>query len=309
MPALDRVSLGARAGELLAVIGPSGCGKSTLLAALAGTVPVRGRVAVGGADVTDLPPERRNLGVVFQSYALFPHLSAVQNVAFGPAARGVPRRERERAALDLLARVGLAGLAARKPAELSGGQQQRVALARALAVRPAALLLDEPFANLDRPLHAELRGELLAIQRAERVAAVLVTHDPADALAADRVAVLAGGTLVQVGTPEEVYRRPLNEVAARALGGGTLLPATEFGLGGNRVLVRPEDWRLDPATGPRFAATVVESRFAGAGWATTVRLAQEPVTLPTPTRLTPGAHLTLGVEPGRAWQLPAGGES
>ena len=300
------MSLAARPGELLAVIGPSGCGKSTLLMALAGTVPVTGRVFVNSVDITDWPPERRGLGVVFQNYALFPHLSARQNVAFGLAVRGVPRRERECTAEDWLARFGLTGLGSRRPSELSGGQKQRVALARALAIRPSVLLLDEPFANLDRSLHAQLRGELLSLQREQHVTTILVTHDPADALAADAVGVLSRGELVQFGPPEEVYRRPVNAVAARSLGNGAVLPASAFGLVGNPVLVRPEDWRLDPLDAPRLTGTVVTSVFAGAGWLTTTEVAGQTVTLPTPERLTPGQSVTLAVAPGRAWQLPRG---
>ena len=213
-PVLDGVSLDVRAGELLALLGPSGSGKTTLLGIVAGLVrPDAGRLVLGGEDITGLPAGRRRFGMVFQSYALFPHMSVAENVAFG--LRVMPRRtrparvEREARVARLLDMVGLAGLAARYPAQLSGGQQQRVAMARALAIEPRMLLLDEPFSALDAQVRASLRGELRALQRRVGVAAILVTHDQSEAMAiADRVAVMNAGRIEQVGPPEALRAAP-----------------------------------------------------------------------------------------------------
>jgi ABC-type Fe3+/spermidine/putrescine transport system ATPase subunit len=224
--AVDGVSLEMVPGTFFALLGPSGCGKTTLLRLIGGyRLPQAGVIRLGGRDVTRLPPERRDVGMVFQNYALFPHLSARDNVAFGLEMRGVPRKERESRVEDMLERVGLdLGERSRKPQELSGGQQQRVALARALVLAPQVLLLDEPFANLDRRLREQMRGELRDLQRRTGVTTLLVTHDQEEALAlADRVGLMRGGRLLQVDAPQDLYRRPCDRWAACFLGDANLL--------------------------------------------------------------------------------------
>ncbi len=205
---------------LLALLGPSGCGKTTTLRLIAGLERADGgRVLVGGRDVTGLAPEARNMGVVFQSYALFPHMSAAGNVGFGLEARRLPRAERAERVREALALVGLADLAARKPRALSGGQQQRVALARALAIRPELLLLDEPLSALDAQLRDGVREEIRALQRRLGTTTVFVTHDQAEALAmADMVAVMDCGRLEQCGTPEDLFERPATPFVAGFVG-------------------------------------------------------------------------------------------
>ncbi|HEX2164645.1 MAG TPA: ABC transporter ATP-binding protein, partial [Thermoanaerobaculia bacterium] len=223
--ALDRVSLTVGDNEFLTLLGPSGCGKTTLLRILAGfETPDAGRVVVAGDDVTGLPPAKRRFGMVFQHYALFPHLTVGANVAFGLEARGVDRRAAAARVAEALALVDLAGFEARRPAELSGGQQQRVALARALAIEPRLLLLDEPLSNLDPALRERTRRELRrAIERAG-ITTVLVTHEQEEAFdLGDRVAVLNGGRLEQVGRPEELYERPASRFVATFVGRAAVL--------------------------------------------------------------------------------------
>ncbi len=214
------VSLKAPQGTLVALLGPSGCGKTTTLRMVAGLDrPDRGRVLVDGRDVTALPPYARRMGVVFQSYALFPHLSVAANVAFGLRMAGIGAAERARRTAAVLELVGLAGLAGRRPRQLSGGQQQRVALARALAIEPDVLLLDEPLSALDAKLREELRVEMRILQRRVGATVLFVTHDQAEALAmADQVAVMGGGRIVQLGTPEEVFERPATAFVAEFVG-------------------------------------------------------------------------------------------
>ncbi len=208
--AVDNVTLDIRGGELVALLGPSGCGKTTLLRAISGFLkPTEGRVIIGGEAVDHLPPNRRTVGIVFQNYALFPHMNVAENVAYGLAARGVPKQEQRARVAEMLALVRLAHLADRFPAQMSGGQQQRVALARALAVRPSILLLDEPFAALDKNLRLDMQIEIKQIQRRAGTTTVIVTHDQEEALSmADRVAVLNAGRLEQFARPTEIYDRP-----------------------------------------------------------------------------------------------------
>jgi len=218
--AVAGVSLSIGADETLALLGPSGCGKSTLLRLIAGLErPDAGRLLLAGRDVTDLPPQRRDVGMVFQAYALFPHLDVAGNVAFGLVEARVPPAEQRRRVAELLALVGLAGLEARRVDHLSGGQQQRVALARALAPDPALLLLDEPLSNLDEQLRATLKEELRRLLGTLGKRAVYVTHDQTEAFTlADRVALMRAGRIVQVGSPEELLERPVSGWAARFLG-------------------------------------------------------------------------------------------
>jgi molybdate transport system ATP-binding protein len=212
--------LTAAPGEVVALLGPNGAGKSTALRALAGLVPMAGgHVRVDGEDLRPLPPDRRRIGMVFQDYLLFPHLSVLENVAFGPRCRGMGRRAARRVAAGWLERVGLAGYAQARPRALSGGQAQRVALARALAVDPGLLLLDEPLAALDAHTRLEIRAALRRHLAGFAGAAVLVTHDPLDAMVlADRIAVVEGGRLVQEGAPADVARHPRTDYVARLVG-------------------------------------------------------------------------------------------
>ena len=227
------IDLAIGEGELVAVIGASGSGKTTMLKLLAGFVlPDRGRIAIGGRDVTGLAAEARNLGVVFQSYALFPHMTALDNVAYPLKVRGIGKAERRREAADALARVGLDQRAGHHPAALSGGQQQRVALARALVFRPHGLLLDEPLSALDPGLRIEMRDEILRVQREAGIATLLVTHDQEEALSiADRVCVMRDGRLVQVATPRELYDRPADAEIAGFVGQSNLWRGTVAGEG------------------------------------------------------------------------------
>ena len=223
---LRDIDLVIEPGEFFALLGPSGSGKSTLLRVIAGfAFPQSGRVLVDGQDISRVPPWERNIGMVFQNYALWPHMTVAQNVAFGLEERRLPRAEVERkvaAALDL---VGLRELGARRPSQLSGGQQQRIALARTIAIEPKVLLLDEPLSNLDAKLRVHMRTELLALQRKLGVTTIFVTHDQEEALSiADRVAVLDQGVIQQVGTPMELYDTPASRFIATFVGTINLLP-------------------------------------------------------------------------------------
>jgi putative spermidine/putrescine transport system ATP-binding protein len=218
--AVDGLTLSIEKGEFVSLLGPSGCGKTTTLQMVAGFVePTRGRIWLDGRDITRLRPEKRGLGVVFQSYALFPHMTVAENVAFGLEMRGMPATERARRVAETLDLVRLGGLGDRHPKALSGGQRQRVALARALAIRPAVLLLDEPMSNLDAKLREEMHIELRGIQKHLGITTILVTHDQVEAMTmSDRVAVMHGGRIVQLGTPFEAYERPQSAFASSFLG-------------------------------------------------------------------------------------------
>jgi iron(III) transport system ATP-binding protein len=225
--AVDDMSLSVAPGELFFLLGPSGCGKTTLLRMLAGFVtPDSGRILLDDRDVTRLPAHRRNCGMVFQNYALWPHMTVAQNIAFGLRVRRWPAAKRRDRVAEMLAMVRMDGLADRRPAQLSGGQQQRVALARALAINPALLLLDEPLSNLDAKLRIEMRGEILRLCRASGVTAVYVTHDQKEALSmADRVAIVRDGRIAQVGPPREVYLRPADRFVADFVGRSNFIRA------------------------------------------------------------------------------------
>jgi iron(III) transport system ATP-binding protein len=269
---LEDINLEIEPGELFAFLGPSGSGKSTLLRVIAGFGPrPGGRVLVGGEDIASLPPWKRNIGMVFQNYALWPHMTVGRNVAFGLEERRVPRQETRRRVASALDLVGLGELADRRPSQLSGGQQQRVALARTLVVEPRVLLLDEPLSNLDANLRVRVRRELRDLQRRLGITTIFVTHDQEEAnTMADRMAVLDDGLLQQVGSPMELYDRPANRFVAHFLGsanliegelarepGGTVfqgsdglrLPAAPAGMHGGPVsaMFRPQDMEIRPA--------------------------------------------------------------
>lgn len=264
---LDNLDLALAPGELLALLGPSGCGKTTTLRVLAGLeTPDAGTVSIGGADMTTAPARGRGIGIVFQSYSLFPHMSAAQNVAYGLRIAGSSKSVRSRRAAELLEMVGLAEHATKFPGQLSGGQQQRVALARALAIEPRVLLLDEPLSALDAQVRVHLREEIKRIQVQAGTTTLLVTHDQEEALTiADRVGVMLGGRIEQLGTPEQIYAAPrtafisefvgaVNRIPATATTGGVAVlgkllkisnpdsaPAAASGL---EALIRPEDLSL-----------------------------------------------------------------
>ena len=225
--ALDDVSLMVRRGELMTLLGPSGCGKTTLLNLVAGFLtPDSGEIAIAGRRMTDVPAYRREIGIMFQNYALFPHMSVAANVGYGLRMRRIAKAEIARRVGEALALVKLAGLEDRKPRQLSGGQQQRVALARALVIRPQVLLLDEPFSALDRNLRASMQVELKEIQRKLGVTAIFVTHDQSEALSlSDRIAVIADGRIRQLDTPDEIYRHPLDRFVASFIGDANVLRA------------------------------------------------------------------------------------
>ncbi|MGW0967444.1 ABC transporter ATP-binding protein [Streptomyces sp. NPDC002516] len=289
--ALDGLDLAVRPGELLALLGPSGCGKTTALRMLAGFEhPDSGEVLVDGQDITRVPAHRRDAGMVFQSYSLFPHLSALDNVAFGLRMRKVRTAERRSRAAELLDLVGLGDKGERFPHQLSGGQQQRVALARALALRPRVLLLDEPLSALDAKVRLSLREEIRRLQLELGITTLFVTHDQEEALSmADRVAVMRAGRLEQCASPAELYGRPATAFVAEFVGTMSRIPGT---LDGDRVdvlgrrlpvdgdapapgavdvLVRPEAVRVSAdAAGD---ARVVATAFLGAATRVTVRLA------------------------------------
>ena len=290
--AVDDVSVEVGPGELLAIVGASGSGKTTTLRIAAGyESPDSGTVTLGGMDITRLPPERRGFGMVFQHYALFPHMPVEDNVAFGLEARGVGRSERLAQARAALASVGLEGAGGRAIQSLSGGEQQRVALARALVIEPRALLLDEPLSNLDPTLRQAMRDDLRAMLRRVGVPALFVTHDQEDAFAiADRIALLRKGKLLQCGTPEELYHAPVSREVAAFIGRGAIVPAVDRGgtalvtIGSVSreikvirpkgaaarfedayVVMRPDALELlrDSAGGTAWRGNVVNRRFAG----------------------------------------------
>lgn len=235
--AVDHLSLTIEPGELFFLLGPSGCGKTTLLRMIAGFIdPSAGSVAFNAKDVTHDAPNKRNTGMVFQSYALWPHMSVAQNVAFGLNVRKVPNPEKDRRVLEALAAVQMEEYAARKPNQLSGGQQQRVALARALVIKPDVLLLDEPLSNLDAKLRNDLRLQIRRICKDSGITTVYVTHDQKEALSmADRVALLRSGKIMQMGSPRELYRQPHSRFVAEFLGETNMIQATLCATGPGRV--------------------------------------------------------------------------
>jgi iron(III) transport system ATP-binding protein len=262
--AVDKLDLEIRPGEFLTLLGASGCGKTTTLRMIAGfQQPSSGRIRFGEQDVTDLPVNRRDIGFVFQNYALFPHLSVFENVAYGLRIKGLGHAEIARRAGEGLEQVGLSGFGERMITELSGGQQQRVALARAIAIRPRVLLFDEPLSNLDAKLRIQMRSEIARLQRELAITTVYVTHDQEEAMAiSHRIAIMNGGRIAQIGTAEDLYQRPVSAFVADFLGGTNLVAGVvRESVSGHVVLdVQGTPWALETAAtfqaGQRLEAVV-----------------------------------------------------
>ncbi|MDR2432833.1 MAG: ABC transporter ATP-binding protein [Puniceicoccales bacterium] len=238
--ALDNISLYIASGELFFLLGPSGCGKTTLLRSIAGFyTPSKGRISFGGHDVTKLPPHRRKVGMVFQNYALWPHMTVFQNVAFGLENNKIPKAKIKDLVHEILEKVQLIQYVSRKPNELSGGQQQRVALARALVVHPKCLLLDEPLSNLDAQLRNDMRCEIRNICKEHQVTTVYVTHDQKEALSiADRIAVFSRGKINQIGTPTQLYKFPSSRFAAEFVGETNVIQGVIVQIGSGEAIIR-----------------------------------------------------------------------
>jgi iron(III) transport system ATP-binding protein len=320
---IDNVSLDIVKGEFFAFLGPSGSGKTTLLRMIAGFgIPSSGRILVDEKDVTHLPPWSRNVGMVFQNYALWPHMTVAKNVAFGLERRRLPKAEINRKVAAVLDLVGLGAFADRRPAQLSGGQQQRVALARTLVIEPTVLLLDEPLSNLDAKLRVEMRSELRQLQQKVGITTVYVTHDQEDANSvADRIAVLDRGRVQQVGTPLELYDHPANRFVAGFLGtanmidgqvqpdgrfiaDGFVLEATGAPAGQAAIAIRPQDILIGPAeTG--IAATIIGREFLGSVTRYRIRVGNNDLTVDAPHRrdVVPynvGAAVGVTIDPKQA---------
>jgi iron(III) transport system ATP-binding protein len=320
---IDNVSLDIAKGEFFAFLGPSGSGKTTLLRLIAGFgIPSSGRILIDGRDVTPLPPWSRNVGMVFQNYALWPHMTVSKNVAFGLERRRLTKAEIKRKVADVLKLVGLAEFADRRPAQLSGGQQQRVALARTLVIEPSVLLLDEPLSNLDAKLRIEMRSELRQLQQKIGITTVYVTHDQEDANAvADRIAVLDRGRIQQVGTPIELYDHPASRFVAGFLGTANMIDgevqengrfvADGFSLdlgrgpaGSAAISIRPQDITVGPA-GAGVSATVINREFLGSVTRYRIRIGNNMLTVDVPHRrdVTPfpvGAEVGVVIDPRQA---------
>jgi len=314
--AVDAVDLSIAAGEFFALLGPSGCGKTTTLRMIAGfETPDEGRIHVGGADITGVPVHRRNMGMIFQSYALFPHRTVAENVAFGLRMRGLPRRAVADAVARALKQVALAGYEHRRPAQLSGGEQQRVALARAIVVRPPVLLCDEPLGALDRKLRQSMQFELKQLQKELGVTLIFVTHDQEEAMAmSNRMAVMNAGRIEQAGTPADIYGRPRTRFVADFIGeinlftgewrdgafysGGRALPANGPGhAGGATIAVRPERMRFAASGEAVFSGIVESANYLGAH--VLYRIAADGAKLLV--KQTGGAPLSAGTAVGVAW--------
>ncbi len=334
---LKDVHLHVGPGELFAFLGPSGCGKTTLLRLIAGfNTADSGEVLIDGRDVAALPPWKRDVGMVFQSYALWPHLTVRRNVAFGLEERRLPRAEIDRRVAAALEIVGLAHLADRRPSQLSGGQQQRVAVARTVAIEPKVLLLDEPLSNLDAKMRVDVRRELRALQKRLGITTIFVTHDQEEAnTIADRIAVMSDGVVQQVGTPMELYEHPANLFVAGFLGTANILDGKIVGSDPNRAfeiapgihLPIPSGAEIPPGSKlvfrPQAAslgqtraghaplpATILDREFLGATVRYGVHVGSARLAVDVPFHagealLTPGTETSLGLPPGAALWLPA----
>ncbi len=315
--AVDGVSFAVERGHLVVLLGPSGCGKSTLLRLIAGLDdPAKGAIEIEGRNVLGLTGSARGVAMVFQSYALFPHLSVADNITFGLAVRGTPKRELAQRLDKIVALLGLEALLRRKPAELSGGQQQRVALGRALIAEAPVCLLDEPLSNLDAQLRQELRREIRSLQQRLGITMIYVTHDQTEAMSmADRVILMRAGRIEQNGTPAELYERPATLFAARFIGGapmnlldlddgphgavvaGTAGPALFAASGRGRVLgLRPEDVTVDTGNGhSRFHVTVTAVEYLGAEALVTCTIGERSILARTRGDGAPPVGATVGL--------------
>ena len=279
--AVKGISFEVQKGTLTTILGPSGCGKTTTLRMIAGLEsPTGGRIWIDGQDVTTLGPAQRNVSMMFQSYALFPHMTVLENVQYGLRMSGVPKEDGKRRAVDALRNVGLDKFDERLPSELSGGQQQRVALARALVLEPAVLLFDEPLSNLDARLRREMREEIRSLQQRLQLTVAYVTHDQSEALAvSDQIIVMDVGRIAQRGTPQDLYEAPQSEFVAGFMGEAMLFPGTaasgrvSLGVlsitpkqavadGAVKVAVRPEAWQIGPA-GQGIGAALIKRAYLG----------------------------------------------
>ncbi len=329
--AVEHLDLSIEAGEFLTLLGPSGSGKTTTLMLLAGfEQPTRGSIRLDGKPIESLPPHQRNMGVVFQSYSLFPHMTVAQNVAFPLSVRKVGKEEQDRRVASALVKVRLAEFAARKPAQLSGGQQQRVALARALVFEPRLVLMDEPLSALDKKLREEMQLEIRRLHRELGVTMVFVTHDQSEAMTlSDRVALFNQGRVEQLGTPKALYDAPANPFVAGFIGDNNLLQGAREGadavrLEGGPLLrgragppaghvatlcVRPEALRLAGAEAldNRLEGTLVDAMHQGDHWRLIVQLAGGPqwfakiAPSALPAGLSPGQRLDVGFRAADAW--------
>ncbi len=328
---LHPTTLRVEPGEVLALLGPSGCGKTTLLRLIAGLerADAGGRILFGGQEVTHRPVERRDVGMVFQSYALFPQMTVEANIGYGLRIRGVARDEIRRRVGELVDLVRLGGLEGKRPAQLSGGQRQRVALARAVAVRPRVLLLDEPLAALDAKLKESLRDELAELLRRLHITAIHVTHDQQEAMAiADRLAVMHAGRIVQTGRAEDLYRAPRHAFVAGFLGrvnrvqrsaddrargtvtlGGATMPCATAAAGHASVLVRPEDVRVGALQPGWGEARVVQRTFLGDRVQLRLSAGEQALTADVgrDARFEAGDTVGVLVDPDR-WMTPQGNE-
>jgi putative spermidine/putrescine transport system ATP-binding protein len=298
--AVDGVTLDIAAGEFFSLLGPSGCGKTTSLRMIAGFErPDAGRVHVAGQDITDVAVHKRDMGMVFQSYALFPHRTVAENVAFGLRMREVPKPDIERRVKAALAQVALTGLEDRKPGQLSGGQQQRVALARALVVEPPVLLCDEPLGALDRKLRQQMQFELKELQKRLGVTLVFVTHDQEEALAmSDRIAVMNHGKVEQVGAPTEIYERPRTRFVADFIGEINILEEGE-----RARALRPEKIRL-VSDGVRVSGIVETANFLGGSTLLRIRISDGRSLLVRETHTGERPSRAPGDSVGLAWNDP-----
>ena len=299
--ALERIDLAAADGELLVVVGPSGSGKTTLLRCIAGLEqPDRGRVSIGGTDVTDDPPAARDVAMVFQEHALYPHLSVEDNITFGLRARKEPEPSIAQKLVNVSELMGIEKALSRKPAELSGGERQRVALARAIVREPKAFLMDEPLSDLDAELRAYMRAEIHALQRRLATTTVYVTHDQIEAMTlGDKVAVVRDGRIEQAAAPADLYDRPANTFVARFIGSPPMnvVPAAALGISREGFLgIRPERIRLGPAGSARESGRVTRVEMIGHESIAHVIVNDEVLLARVPRENAPAAHSDTGID-------------
>jgi putative spermidine/putrescine transport system ATP-binding protein len=297
LPVLDGVSLDVQRGEMVALLGSSGCGKTTLLRSIAGFVkPNAGRIVVDGRDITALPPEARHTAMMFQSYALWPHMDVAANIGYGLRMRGANKARIAERVAEMLKLLQLEGFESRSVGSLSGGQRQRVAMGRALAVDPVVLLLDEPMSNLDYKVRLDLRHELRALQRRVGITAIYVTHDREEALTlADRIAVIDAGRVLQYGTPEEVFHRPASPFVAGFMGADNAVELTDTNGTRRRAHFRGDRARLANAAAADGAAislegTVEQASYLGHGYRYRVRIGQGQVWVDDPASVPEGSR-------------------